>query len=558
MNVVILHCHFERGGVTQVVQHHVRGLWRLDTPPGIALIAGGRQSGLSEDVRRRLDLGMIPDFDYDAEPGPAGSGSSAARRQNDARASAIADRVERWVRGLGWGPDDTVLHWHNPGLGKNVAAPLAILRLARRGWRLLLQVHDFAEDDRPENYLRLIRGLAPQTPAELERLLYPNVPGVHYACLTRADAGLLIGSGIAGGRVHHLPNAVDVGPSSGEGGGEDPEAIRERAIGRVRTAFGLPAGARWCLYPVRGIRRKNVGEFLLLCRWLPPQVFGGLTLRPATPTEARSYDRWRSLAPAVAPRAIFDAGHHPEISYPSNLTACDFVVSTSVAEGFGMALLEPWIAGRPVVSRHLPAVMDDLVDAGMRFEDVYSEIPIPGSEAWRERVAGEVSRQRTRVWASVPPRFRPPMADIGLGDGQGLDFGRLPPSRQVEVLVRLAQDPGFERDCRTLSAPLVAMLERSGAGEVVDHNRRRIRQSFSLEIQARRLEAIYEAVLGDDSAGLGDDPAGLGDAAGGDPVGRGSLRDARTPPLIRRIGSVHPAFPCRWETFVDDVRHPLV
>ena len=546
MNVVVLHCHFEPGGVTQVVQHHVRGLWRLEPPPGIALIAGGRQSGLSEDLRGRLDLGVIADFDYDAEPGPA-QGSSAARGLSDARASAIADRVERWVRGLGWGPDDTVLHWHNPGLGKNVAAPLAILRLARRGWRLLLQVHDFVEDDRPENYLRLIRGLAPQTPAELERLLYPNVSGIHYACLTRADVGLLIGSGIARGRVHHLPNAVDVGRSSAEGGDEDLGAIRERAIGRVRTAFRLPDEARWCLYPVRGIRRKNVGEFLLLCRWLPPRVYGGLTLRPATPTEARSYDRWRSLAPAVAPRAIFDAGHHPEISYPSNLAACDFVVSTSVAEGFGMALLEPWIAGRPVVSRHLPAVMDDLVDAGMRFDGVYSGIPIPGSEAWRERVTGEISRQWGQVWASVPPSFRPPMPDIGSDRGRGLDFGRLPPSRQVEVLERLSRDPGFERECRTLSAPLVGMFRDTAAGEVVNHNRRRIRQSFSLEIQARRLEAIYEAILGDDPAGP-DETAGHWGASG----------EAPTPPLIRRIGSVHPAFPCRWETLVDDVRHPLV
>ncbi len=90
---------------------------------------------------------------------------------------------------------------------------------------------------------------------------------------------------------------------------------------------------------------------------------------------------------------MFDAGEHPELSFRDNVLASDFVISTSVAEGFGMSYLEPWLLGREVLARRLPNVTDDFEASGMQFTKFYDSIPIPGDTDWvsqcrREFAAG--------------------------------------------------------------------------------------------------------------------------------------------------------------------------
>ena len=115
------------------------------------------------------------------------------------------------IEQAGLSTSDTVLHWHNHSLGKNAAFPAVIRRLADRGFRQLLQIHDFAEDYRPENYAHLISALGAKDPAEFARACYPNRPSIHYATLTRADGAVLESLGILTSRIHFLPNCVTLG-----------------------------------------------------------------------------------------------------------------------------------------------------------------------------------------------------------------------------------------------------------------------------------------------------------------------------------------------------------
>ena len=142
-----------------------------------------------------------------------------------------------------------MLHVHNHSLGKNRALPRVVPRLAASGYGMLLQIHDFAEDFRPENYRNLGRP-APE-------MLYPQASNVHYAVLNGRDRAILAAAGADPARLHLLPNPV-----------LDVNRLPERSAARVKLheRFGVAPGDRYLLYPVRCIRRKNVGEALLLRR----------------------------------------------------------------------------------------------------------------------------------------------------------------------------------------------------------------------------------------------------------------------------------------------------
>lgn len=506
MNIVILHCHFEQGGVTQVVQNHVRALRDCDLAERIVLVSGGRIGGLSTETIGSVTSISIDGFDYDTAGGTSDRGLLLARLENE------------FTR-HGLGKDNTVLHWHNHGLGKNTTAPAVVRDLAESGWRLLLQIHDFAEDNRPLNYQQLIAISNARSKSDIDRYLYPVAAQIHYATLTRADQLVVRQLGIPTHQAHWLPNSVAA-----------PTAIspsKQESLKKVRSAMGLPRDARWSLYPVRGIRRKNIGEYLLLSRWTRPNHFSGLTLRPATVVEERSYDRWLELAGTVAPRAVFDAAHHDGISFADNLAASDSVWSTSVAEGFGMTFLEPWLAGREVIARRLSSVTDDFQAAGVMIEKLYDQIPIPGDTQWIGQCRAEYQTALEDAWQEVPTEFRPVISQELIGPNN-IDFAILTPRRQSEVLQRLNQDSVFETETQQLSSSLIRYLNGGADDVAIEHNASTVRDHFSIERIGQRLLQIYQSLLES-------------------PIDRQTNPPLNSGVAVETINQVRPFYPCRTE-----------
>lgn len=511
MNIVILHCHFERGGVTQVVENHVRWLRNCDGVRRIVLVSGTRRSGLSTATAEATEQIVIEDFDYDAGEVP---------RDVEARVNRMVQGLSSAFSEFGLSAEDSVLHWHNHSLGKNTAAPGAIHQLAATGFKILLQIHDFAEDNRPDNYARLVEARDADDKAAVDRYLYPVCSQIHYATLTRADAAILAQVGVPEEQTHCLPNSVVAA--------SDQPVGQQEALDKVRQAMQLPSDARWCVYPVRGIRRKNVGEFLLLSRWTDPDQYAGITLCPATPLEYRSYARWQQLAGEVAPRAVFDAGHDPSISLMDNLVASEAILSTSVAEGFGMAFLEPWLVGREVVARRLATVTDDFRQVGVQLDKLYEEIPIPGESSWIQQCHRETSQAMSIAWESLPSRFRPSIDSPKVTKRDWIDFASLIPGRQAEVLGRLARDSGFESDVKQRSRALVAFLTTPADEAVVDVNRQAVQREYSPQRTGGKLTSIYELLCD-----------AVPDSEVRAPTGIGAAVDL--------IAQARPFYPCRTE-----------
>ena len=138
MRVAVVHYHLQPGGVTRVIERAAAAV----RPHGIhtAVLCGETPD----------PGGIVPDAVID--------GLGYARGSADAWPDIDPDQCRAAARkALGGEPD--LWHIHNHALGKNAALPRLAAGLARSGVPLLLHIHDFAEDGRPDNYQRLRRAL---------------------------------------------------------------------------------------------------------------------------------------------------------------------------------------------------------------------------------------------------------------------------------------------------------------------------------------------------------------------------------------------------------------
>lgn len=485
MQLAILHHHLNCGGVTQVILNHLRSLGcggRPGGPERVVILYGGRHGGWPETIFQGpppfpMELVELPALDYDREP--------------VADADRLADQLQAALAARGFSSDDTILHCHNHALGKNASLPGALARLAGGGYRTLLQIHDFAEDFRPDNYRHLATALATDEPGRLAELVYPQGPGIHYAVLSRRDQAVLTIAGVADERLHLVPNPV-----------AEFDDLPDPAVARpaVRQALGLDPGARLVVYPTRGIRRKNIGEMLLLAALGGQRTTFAVTLSPINPVERASFDRWQALSGELGLACRFDVGGAGGLPYRDMLAAADALVTTSVAEGFGMVFLEAWLAGRPLVGRDLPEVTADFVDHGVQFPWLYEELSIPKS--WLDEDA--LRHQWTDAYHAACGAYGVrPLADRPLSlqidamlAGPSVDFAALPPTLQATVIRRVSADPNAATELSETDARLAAIGEVDGqsAGDVVVANARSIRRHYSLAVSGERLLDAYRSL----------------------------------------------------------------
>jgi hypothetical protein len=502
MKVAILHYHLNRGGVTKVVQNHLLALdavLRPDEPLEVALVYGGRKIDWPEDFAKRLksirlSLCAVPSLDYDDQQ-PGGL----------SQPGTLGEPLARALDDLESAPADTVLHVHNHAVGKNAALPEAIWSLAERGYALVLHVHDFVEDFRPANFRRLSQafGRAPHeagagTPGagspgagssatSWHGRLYPQAPHVRYAVLTSRDRGILEGAGVNPAQLDVLPNPVL--PMEGL-------PPREHARDRLAEKFAVRPDDRFVLYPVRCIRRKNVGEAVLYSRLGPPGTIVGLTLPPLNPVAAPIYARWKEVAAGLEFPCRFDVGGDRGLTFGENLAASDLILTTSVAEGFGMAFLESWLAGRPLIGRDLPEITCDFKEAGLRLDGLRPRLEIP-SEWLDVRRVRHTILEAYRLTLAAYGRPQPLSLSDGLDAklrGTSIDFGDLDEPLQEQVLQRVAKSGrgrGQLLECNPWIERALA-TRADGQAALIRANAQAINERFSLVPSGQRLLRVYQ------------------------------------------------------------------
>lgn len=526
MKLVIIHYHLNRGGVSRVVLSHLEALERKlspqsePMPPGLSptqttgpalvnqisssgkppcpaqtekmlvvILFGGRQEGWPEDLPSRfsalrLVLEPVPLVDYD----------NVHHQTGPSLVEALYRQIHQVLRRHHCLPEQTLLHVHNHSLGKNVALPAVLARLAEEGYPLLLQIHDFPEDFRPANYRRLVESSRWWPHRKGISWLYPQAKHVHYTTLTTRDHQILLRAGVPADRLHRVPNPV------GRPGRLPPPQV---AKARLEATFGIPPSSKYVLYPVRAIRRKNLGEAILYSLLNPPGTWIGITLAPLNPAEKRSYEGWKHWTAKHRIACLWETGEPGALHLSENLAAADAFLTTSITEGFGMVFLESWMVGRPLLGRNLPEITTDFQHRGLRLPAMWERLAVPLDWLGPQRVR----KRFLRTYQQVLAHYQYPMPsdwDQALEEklaGQTVDFGDLDEPLQQEVLEKiLSQTAG-------LPSPRTQILEKNPAvaraltlqleeqTELLRENAQVVEEHFSPYAIGEQLWQIYQQML---------------------------------------------------------------
>ncbi|MGL5017365.1 MAG: glycosyltransferase, partial [Luteolibacter sp.] len=406
--VAIIHYHLAPGGVTRVIESASQALTTAGIPNVIL-------TGEPQTVALASRPVQIPALNYLPDP----KTHTATELLTHLRTAA--------TQALGAPPD--IWHFHNHSLGKNALLPEVIARLASAGERLVLQIHDLAEDGRPANY-PLIAGQAS---------LYPFAPRIHYAFLNSRDLRTFTDAGLPPENTTLLPNPIPL-PSP---------AHRASAVDSSPTIL---------FAPIRGIRRKNLGELVFLSALAPPSTWFAISRAPLNPSALPIHEQWRKFAArlrlpiefGVTGRLAPAAG--ATSSFESWVESATHFVTTSVAEGFGMPFLEAAAHGKPLLGRNLPHLTAGHARHGIRTGHLYDRLLVPLDWIDLTLLRDELTVDLERTFRAYHRPLSEEFIDTTLArlsHGEWLDFGNLPEPLQQGIIERFRSDPAHR------SVPLV-------------------------------------------------------------------------------------------------------
>lgn len=486
LNIAIFHHHLNRGGVSRVVLNQFLALSEQikNKKIKVAIFHGGREP-IDQELQNLLsELNLesisIRNLEYDS------------LRTDFSADDKLAEVIEQNLSQRSFAKSNTVLHFHNHSLGKNRALIPAINSLAKSGNRVLLQVHDMAEDFRPKNYALLASEL-PGFNCSLANVL-PLASQVHFGVINRRDETILKKTGIPASSIHYLPNSVTTN--------EIPD--QENAKHEFGKRNSIDPKSPLLLYPVRGIRRKNIGEAFLLTLISRKPVCVGLTLPPTNPIEQESYQSWKELCVELRLPVLFELGNQEGISFADNVAAADAILTTSIVEGFGLVFLESFAFGKKLVGRDIPPITADFKQSGIQFEQLYSEIRIPIELINLADFDRQLKTGLNQTYASFGKSVERNEYDSYLNqifERAWIDFARLPVCQQRDVIAAAARDPRVRtliQEANSDVADWVSAPPSAEQNELIHRNRAIIAETYSGIRMGESLLSIYEQLVNED------------------------------------------------------------
>ncbi len=452
VRVVIVHYHLRLGGVTRVIHSARDALVRSGFD---VLILSGESSRDGENYE---NVRVVDALRYRK------AGSSVV-------ASSLTEAIKREALDY-FGEEPDVWHFHNPTLAKNVLIPNVVRELAEGGGRVVLQLHDFAEDGRPGNYSSQRSFF--DSEESFEKTLYPVASQIHYVTINYRDCDFLKAAGVKWKNLHVVPNAIR------------PLQVTTRPNDRPFSEKKLLA-----LYPTRGIRRKNLGELLLLALIYGDRIDFATTLSPENPDWLKVHQGWVEAVEELELPVKLGIADDGDYAFLDLVGWSDFIVTTSIAEGFGLAFLEPWTASKPVLGRDLPEITRDFESNGLHLKNLYSRIEVPvewiGEARIREAIESMLRRSYLAYDVSIPKNSVKNTWKAWVKKGK-IDFGVLDEVFQLEILRRL------KSDLNLIDEVSIPTLDLSTGGEIAVR-KKLIGEVYGPEAYVEQMRVLYAKVL---------------------------------------------------------------
>ena len=437
MKIAFLHYHLKPGGVTTVIKQQINAV-KGDCE--ILVI-----SGQAPENNFPFKTVVIPEIGYN----PPRTQQPSPEKTANKITNAISDY---WQSGC------DVLHVHNPLLAKNSQFLKILSVLFEKNIRLFLQIHDFAEDGRPWVYY------ADES--------YPS--DCHFGVINSRDFDILLKSGLKRSGLHLLLNMVT--PFNIE-----PEKKISSDI---------------VLYPVRAIRRKNIGEAIFLSLFFQKNEDLAVTLPPNSPRDWKHYNGWKQFAVKNKLNIIFEASD--TYDFTDLVKSATTMITTSISEGFGFSYLEPWTAGQMLTGRILPEICMDFTQKGMRLDHLYEKIFIPIKtididlfyKKWKSCILDNAAKFRISISDDAIAK-----AYEILTSNQYIDFAIFDEHLQKQVIVKILSNKKFKNRVMRLNPFLLNFSRIQNPDAKIQHNRLIVETEFNQSGYRKRLLDTYQKVI---------------------------------------------------------------
>ena len=317
--VLIVHYHLNGGGVTRIIEQQCQALKQLGIPH---LVLCGEKK-----ISTEIPHFILPSLHFST------SHDTSVKTQLEKEIRQIADTHFS---------QPVLFHFHNHAIGLNPYFQELVWKLSQ-DYRMTLHVHDFIEDGRKANLPNISQ----------RDHLYPNAEHIQYVNINSRDLNILQS---AGADSILLPNSY-------------------REVPREDTP-----STDWIFYPVQALRRKNLGEILLLSLATPSPYRYAIAVTP--PEQQQSTARWQQLATELKLDIAFDVTDQRAPHSGATQHFCSWyehackIVSTSIQEGFGMVFIEPIYFQTPFFGRDLPEITQDIKEQGVQHPHLYQSIHI--------------------------------------------------------------------------------------------------------------------------------------------------------------------------------------
>ena len=257
-------------------------------------------------------------------------------------------------------PEPICIVGHNLSLGKNSALSAAYADIAKKfqsdkGMHFYSVIHDMAEEGRVKLLIQIRNVESLGIP--VWNYLYPK-DNLQYVVLNKRNYKLFRSEGL---QVSLLPNPLDNIRYAKKLSKNERYKI-DTALNKLskRDNTHFKASERTYFYPVRIISRKNVLEAVIIACVINKGnlLIGG----PGTSGyDKKLFEKVRHISQRYNLPVVFDVERIREY-LPQNVIKkrgvfellydySDLCITTSIVEGFGYALYEPWLYGKEVTGR---------------------------------------------------------------------------------------------------------------------------------------------------------------------------------------------------------------
>jgi len=424
-----------------------------------------------------------------------------------------------------------ILHTHSVPLGKNPRLNAAIKLLAdhchnkNKPFWILNQIHDFAENSRPELLHNLQACTGKFDKKFASEIMYSNTPNVFYAVINSRDSENLEMIGISQKKIFYLPNSVDIDIFTAKPMTR-AKKYRNQLIGSLeeyaeKNNYIFDKKRKIILSPLKLMRRKNNIESLLLLlafNYIKDEYQLLISLEAHAGKDVDYVNKFKKFIKkkklpvtvgggqeliSLSEKRQFENGKITEFSIIDLFDLSTAVITTSILEGFGFSFIEGWLTGKAVIGRKLPYVCKDFEKNGMDLDHMYKKIwvPVKWIKNSKKRIFGIYFKHlnQLRKQQGLKPF---PSSEIEkqlsklkykmINNRLCIDFKELDSDMQLEAVERIFSGKKYADEFLKIN-PIIRRMFRlleNGPKDIIQKNKNVIMENYSLRSKAKNLGNI--------------------------------------------------------------------